>query len=249
MTVSGIDVSRWQSSTPNLAGLSFLFARATYGTYPDIRYGMHIANARQAGLLVGAYAFGVNASVTAQVNAFLRAAGNVDFYVLDLESDGSRARMTDGQARAFIASVKAKGKRIGLYHSASGFPFLGQDYNWVAKWSPTPPTQHWTFWQQAGTTVDRDVFNGSVTALRQLAHVPPLPFAIRYRVSISGYTNIFLAPNGRRTGAVSAATYICTRAKVSGEWWYRILTKSDGTATANRYRYFQPNGHVIARYA
>src|SRR6185369_8404942 len=147
MSVNGVDVSRWQATTPSLAGLGFLFARATYGAVHDGMFATHIANARQAGLLVGAYHFGVgDVSVPDQVSAFLATAGKVHFYVLDLERNGSRPSMTAQQASAFIAAVKAKGHRIGLYHSESGFPSLGQSYNWVANWSQIPAIG-WTFWQ------------------------------------------------------------------------------------------------------
>ncbi len=65
-------------------------------------------------------------------------------------------------------------------------------------------------------------------------------------VTISGYVNLYGVPNGSRVGAVSKATYRCSRSKVSGEWWYRIWTKGDGTATGNQARYFQPNRYVKA---
>ena len=56
----GIDVSQWQPKTPDLSGLAFAFARATYGTGTDPVYATHAANFRKAGIVVGAYAFGVN---------------------------------------------------------------------------------------------------------------------------------------------------------------------------------------------
>jgi hypothetical protein len=169
-TLRGIDVSHWQATTPSLTGLAFLFARATYGTQPDDKYATHIKNARSRGLLVGAYHFGRNLSVSAQVTAFLNRAGNVDFYVLDWESDSGNPKMTTTQARNFIALVKsATGKPVGLYASESGFRDLGQDYNWVAKWGGSPPTIPYAFWQYRGSPLDLDLFNGDIVALRKLA--------------------------------------------------------------------------------
>ena len=78
---------------------------------------------------------------------------------------------------------------------------------------------------------------------------PLLSAQVKYRVVISGYTNLYASPNGARVGAVTAATYICIRSKVGGLWWYQILTKSNGTATANKGRWFKPNHNVTARYA
>lgn len=248
MTVLGVDVSRW-NSTPSLSGLSFLFARATYNTFVDPRYVTHTTAARAAGLIVGAYHFGVNGPVAAQVSAFLSVAAKAQLLVLDLEKDGDNPRMTDDQARQFIAGVHARGRKIGLYHSRSGFPDLGQDYNWVAQWSATPPTGvSWSFWQYSGVGLDRDQYSGSWLQLRAMAGLT-VPTAIRYRVTISGYTPLYVIPNGARVGAVRSASYICTRSKVGGLWWYRIVSKVDGSPTLNGGRYFKPNRFTASRYA
>jgi glycosyl hydrolase family 25 len=167
MSVVGIDVSRYQTVTPPLAGRSFLFARASIGTQRDPTYAMHIGNARAAGLIVGAYHFGDNRiPVADQARAFVAAAGDVDFYFLDVE--GAHA-MDAGQIRAFFAMVRAAGHRVGLYHSLSGFPELGQDYNWVAYWAAVPPSINWTFWQYRGSPLDLDRFIGTLDELRALA--------------------------------------------------------------------------------
>src|SRR5260221_13844583 len=71
----------------------------------------------------------------AQAAVFLKAAGDVDFYFLDVEG---RHAMSYPQIKAFFAAVRKAGKQIGLYGSESGFPSLGQDYSWVANWSSTP---------------------------------------------------------------------------------------------------------------
>ena len=51
-------------------------------------------------------------------------------------------------------------------------------------------------------------------------------------------------PFGTRKSSVTVATYICTLSKVNGYWWYRVVSKVDGTATANRGYYFTPNRYV-----
>lgn len=63
------------------------------------------------------------------------------------------------------------------------------------------------------------------------------------------HTPLYSAPGGHRVGAVSKATYICTRRKVDGRWWYCIKSKADGSHTANAGRWFGPNRHTKARYA
>ena len=167
MRAHGIDVSKWQSSTPSLTGLDFLFARASIGTLTDEAYDRHIANARRAGLLTGAYHFGDEGSTAAaQAKTFLTKAGAVDFYFLDHE--GAR-RMGSAAAKEFIRTVRAAKGKCGLYASLSGFPSFGQDYNWIALWAGAEPTIPWTFWQYQGSPLDKDVFNGTLAELRAFA--------------------------------------------------------------------------------
>lgn len=169
--IDGIDVSQWNGDA-NLAGLEFAFARACYGSRVDSRYARHVKRFRAARLIVGAYCFGVGfESPERQAAAFLRYSRGADLLVLDLERDPTRT-MTRAQARAFIAYVKRHNPStpIGLYHSRSGFPSLGQDFNWVAQWRATPPTGiGWTFWQYQGAPLDRDRFNGDLAELHELA--------------------------------------------------------------------------------
>lgn len=173
--LNGIDVSKWQPTTPSLAGLSFAFARATYATTVDPKYAMHVRNFRRAGIVVGAYHFGVgHKPIHEQVRTFLAAAKGADLYVLDLERDTTQT-MTQAEAREFIRLVHATGKKIGLYHSRSGFPELGQDYNWVAQWRKEPPTGiKWHFWQWQGSPLDRDKFSGTKAQLLALAGRAPI---------------------------------------------------------------------------
>jgi hypothetical protein len=181
--LDGIDVSQWQSATPPLVGQAFGFARATYGTGIDIQhdkdgvpipgtgYVMHSANIRKAGLVLGAYAFGIFGDGPAQALAFLEVAHDADLLALDLEAEAGKPPMTEAQARAFIAAVHGVGRKIGLYHSASGFPFVGQDWDWVAVWGSVAPTRKWTFWQWQGSPLDRDRFNGTLADLHKLAGI------------------------------------------------------------------------------
>jgi hypothetical protein len=179
MTVDGIDVSHWQSTTPSLSGLGFLFARKSIGTTQDEKYALHIGNARRAGLLTGAYHFNWSStSIADQVRAFLANAGDVDFYALDVEvnrhtnSDGSvttTPQFTKAQAHEFIDRVQATGRECGLYMSDSGFySDVGQDWNWVANWS-NRPSRPFRFWQYHGGPIDRNRFDGTLAQLRALA--------------------------------------------------------------------------------
>lgn len=244
MTVHGIDISHWQEHTPSLTDLGFAFCRATYGNFRDDRYSHHAAKVRQAGRILGAYHFARNGSivpVAAQAGAFLTVAAGADLLALDLERDGHNPRMTDNEAREMIDQVHRRGRRIGLYHSESGFPSLGQDFDWVANWSHEP-VRHWDIWQSQGSPLDRDRFKGTAADLTALAG--PVD---AYRVAIDGRTPLFDSPGGQRVGAVLLATYIADRSRSNGLWWYRILTKANGTPTLNAGRFFKPNHNTVAR--
>jgi lysozyme len=181
--VHGLDISHWQFVTPPLGAQDFVFCRATYGTSRDGKYTQHAANVRRAGKVLGAYHFGRSGSVVsvnAQVLAFLSVSAGADLLVLDLENDAGNPDMTVAEASHFMAEVKRlrPGVPIGLYHSLSGFPLrLGQQFNWVAKWSPTPPSIPWAFWQYTsdgslpGYTgrLDMNRYNGTLADLRALA--------------------------------------------------------------------------------
>lgn len=188
--LDGIDVSHWQTRTPPLTGLEFAFARATYGTSPDNRYGMHVTAFRRAGLIVGAYHFGVGfVDPAAQARTFYSVARNADIFVLDLERD-TRQTMSRDQGRVFIRELRrlAPGKSILLYSSRGTWPGdLGQDANWVADYVGRPdrvgvrPRIPWAFWQYTSRPWDKNWFNGDLDALRRLAgkQVQDPPVVIR----------------------------------------------------------------------
>lgn len=180
MTCFGIDVSKWQPTLPDLTTVDFLFARASIGTTTDTRYADHIATAKRAGIVTGAYHFNWDTiSVAAQVSTFIAAAGNVDLYAVDVE--GANA-FSVSQTKEFIRLMHAAGLKCGLYHSASGFFDAGQDWDWVAKWSMIPPAS-WDFWQYTSSgslpgysgRLDFDRFNGTLSELHRFAGIPTAP--------------------------------------------------------------------------
>lgn len=173
--LEGYDISHWQATTPDLAGVDFVICRATYGTNPDDMYRTHAANVRAAGKVLGAYHFArpttvAGQTVQAQVDAFLAAAPDADFWVIDREKDGDNGVITLTATRAFINAVHATGRRIGLYSSESLFRDCGQDWAWVANWSREPaiPYDIWQ-WEGGGTDrLDNDKFRGTRGALLAL---------------------------------------------------------------------------------
>lgn len=88
---------------------------------------------------------------------------------------------------------------------------------------------------------------GSGTVYTYLTPADPIVTLKKFRVVIDGNTTtrrtpLYAAPNGTRAGAVSDASYIVTQSKVNGLWWYRIVKKANGDATANAGKFFKPNG-------
>jgi GH25 family lysozyme M1 (1,4-beta-N-acetylmuramidase) len=141
----GVDVSKWQTTTPSLIGIDFLIARAGIGTKLDAYYDMHIANARKAAIVTGSYWFNWGTlSVSDQVAAYARSEGDVDLHVIDWEgADGFTAAQTADFIRRYRALT---GNRIGLYASESRFRDLGQDWDWIANYS-REPIKHYDIWQ------------------------------------------------------------------------------------------------------
>jgi len=138
-------------------------------------YSKHIAKGRAAGLLVGAYAFNrADVSINAQVDAFIAAAGSVDFYAIDVEEEGvvGTQKFSLAQTQAFINRFRAlTGKKIGLYMSESGYYFsAGQDFEWIAHWGVTAPASaKWDIHQYRGSPLDLDQFNGTDAEMRAWA--------------------------------------------------------------------------------
>lgn len=166
--LEGIDISTYQSVTPSLAGLSFVFARASYGTSPDLRYAQHAADVRAAGLVLGAYHYWQLADPASQVATFLAAARDADLLAIDLEGADSATDTAHAQVTDMIARLAAAGRSCGLYHSLSSYPELGQSFRWVAAWGATPPAIPWTFWQYQGSPLDHDRFAGTLPELEAL---------------------------------------------------------------------------------
>jgi hypothetical protein len=175
-SVTGIDVSHYNAMA-NLGSQEFQFARATYGTSLDGKFLAHMTNAKNAGIVAGAYHFATAGSVAAQLDAFVgrvRLTG-VKLVALDLEFNGGNT-MTNDHGAQFIAGLRSKGyPNPVLYHSRSGFPHLGQAADWIADWDTDtfPPGSE--FWQYNGAPLDRDKWNGTLTQLKVFAGIAKPP--------------------------------------------------------------------------
>ena len=180
-------------------GIVGVIHKATQGrTIVDVTYHARRELALSAGLLWGAYHFGVKGNAEAQADHFLDTTDplETDLLVLDFEPNGESGTMTRTEAERFVTLVhKRLGRYPGLY---SGQNFLlrqmGRKTNsvlkncflWIARYSdqlpkvpPAWPT--FTFWQYTDGNAgpqphqvvgigrcDRDKFNGDITGLRRL---------------------------------------------------------------------------------
>ena len=191
-----IDLSHFNNVTSfaeiQQSGIVGVIHKATEGTgWSDPTYARRKQQALAAGLLWGAYHFGVNEDGTAQAEYFLSMVnpGPQDLLALDFEQNPS-SQMTIAQAEQFVEEIYSKtGRYPGFYSDALVGSLLGSTQNsilancwfWRAEYggsSPSvPPTwPGWTMWQytESGSVpgitgaCDRDTFNGSVADLSKL---------------------------------------------------------------------------------
>jgi len=150
------------------AGVVGVIHKATQGvTIKDKRYQTNCRKAKDAGLLWGAYHFGVGGDGSDQADQFLNVVDpDADtLLVLDYEPNPTGMTMTLDQAREFVSHVEAiVGRFPGLYsghlikeqlgHIHTPDPVFSKCFLWIAQYSqspapssipPTWPT--WTFWQ------------------------------------------------------------------------------------------------------
>lgn len=170
----GIDISHHNGSV-NWAkvkadGISFAFLKASEGqTYKDDTFEDHVKNARQAGILVGAYHF-VRAvseadakAEAANFYAAIRAAGGIGRLdlppVMDYENNpGSLSKLQiNAVAAAFLAEIeRLSGVRPIVYtgnsFAANFVAAIGKYPLWIARYSTAAPMEttawsRWDFWQ------------------------------------------------------------------------------------------------------
>lgn len=199
-----IDLSHFNqiSSFANIkaSGIQAVFYKATQGVgYTDPTFAAQTTSAKQAGLLVGAYHFGVGGDVIAQADHFMSIAGNDKLLVLDFEQNTQGATMSLAEAENFVQHVQqVTGKFPGLYTGSSFIKatlnaagvtapeqtILSKCWLWIAEYGPAaqvPPIWNsWTFWQytEGGTGIDgitgkcdRDYFNGTDDELNSIFSV------------------------------------------------------------------------------
>lgn len=185
------------------SGIVGVIHKATQGlAYQDPKYATNRQKALDAGLLWGAYHFGIGGVGAGQADFFLDTVNPEPdtLLVLDFEPNTQGATMSLDDARAFVSEVNAKmGRYPGLYSGSlikqqlgnNNDPILAQCFFWLAQYGPNaavPPNwPTWTLWQYTDGNVgpqphtvpgigncDRDKFNGDLDDLRKLwGSAPP----------------------------------------------------------------------------
>ena len=208
---TAIDVSKWQSELPSLAGVLGVIARAGIGTKPDVMFREHIANARAAGKWVGAYWYNWGSlSVSDQVNEFIGrelSVGGVQLHAIDWE--GSEG-FTAAQTADFIRLYRFRtGEPIGLYASEGRFRDLGQDWNWIANYS-REPIKHYDMWQYGPFRgVDGNwVTDRIIDLVKESSQVAQAPITdtVQKRVGASDRTTVYDLDGKTIVGALSAVS-------------------------------------------
>ncbi|HLG12986.1 MAG TPA: glycoside hydrolase family 25 protein [Blastocatellia bacterium] len=179
------------------AGIVGVIHKATQGTtFKDSAYTTNRQKALDAGVLWGAYHFGIGGDGSAQADFFLSTAtpGPDTLLVLDYEPNPSATTMSLDQARQFVTQVNNTiGRFPGLYSGSLIKEQLGSNHDavlaqcffWLAQYGTNAvvpanwPT--WTLWQYTDGSVgpephsvpgigncDRDKFNGDLDGLKRL---------------------------------------------------------------------------------
>lgn len=143
------------------AGIVGVIHKATEGlAYVDHNYAGRKTEFIKAGLLWGAYHFLHPGSIAAQVDFFLRAAGNdsATLYALDWEASTS-GTATALEAIQFLTLLEQKTGRKGVVYSGNvakeqihgNNVYLGTHRLWLAQYSAAPKAQeswkNWWLWQ------------------------------------------------------------------------------------------------------
>lgn len=171
-----------------------MIQKAAQGTsFTDPTFAVNRQKAADAGLLFGAYHFGVGADGVDQADFFLKVVRSNpgDLLVLDFEANPQGPSMSLEEARAFVAHVQATTNRWpGIYSGhylkellGTGIdPILTNCWLWISQYGPTPVIppawKAWTMWQYTDGALgpephtvdgigacDRDIFNGSLDEL------------------------------------------------------------------------------------
>ncbi|MFD0393321.1 glycoside hydrolase family 25 protein [Streptomyces nogalater] len=172
--LTGIDVSSYQSSTPDVGGLSFVFVKATEGvSYINPKQSAQAAYARAAGAIVGFYHFARPGDVQAQAQFFVDQCNSVDGDILAIDWEDPGVSCADKDALLKAVKKLRPTHKVILYCNRTYWLDVDttsycEDGLWIADYSHPagqPAIEHpWLFHQYSQDGVDKDVANFASTA-------------------------------------------------------------------------------------
>lgn len=194
--LTGIDVSKYQGKIDfekvKAAGIRYVFVRATEGiTYQDAFFKQNLQEAREAGLVIGAYHFyETDDDPVSQLNNFTSLvslqAGDLP-PVVDIEKlhDKDQVDLTEN-IQTYLNGLERHYKTKPIIYSGKNFAnkyiTTFSDYPlWLAEYQSLYPTlpqgwDKWTFWQYSQTgkvdgisgDVDINRFNGEENNFKEI---------------------------------------------------------------------------------
>ncbi|MFI5814858.1 glycoside hydrolase family 25 protein [Streptomyces sp. NPDC051643] len=185
MMLSGIDVSAYQSSTPDVTGKAFVFVKATEGvSYVNPEQADQAATARAAGAVVGFYHFARPGDIQAQAQYFVDQCASVDGDILAVDWEDSGVSCADKDKLLKAVKALRPTHKVVLYCGRNFWLNVDttsycEDGLWIADYSHpagSPAIQHpWLFHQFSQDGVDQDVANfATVDALKAWATGTPV---------------------------------------------------------------------------
>lgn len=172
MTITGIDVSNYQSSSYSLTNVDFVIVKATQSTnYVNPKRAAQVQRARDNGRVVGHYHFLVAGNVQAQAAYFVAHAAPKagDILACDWETNPADGSLpTTAEKDAFIRAVKklCPNSRVLLYTGQN--LWVGKDTSgyvgdglWIAQYNGKPGQPSikapWLIHQYTSTPLDTNV--------------------------------------------------------------------------------------------
>ena len=150
-----------------------------------------------------------------------------------LVSEGSYSRTTPARGRSdsgFGGAHMVTAWQVGSRYSSGEIrDFIVSDSDFGSPSRPVVPPH--SIWTRATLRNYWSYYGWAVTYINR---APPTIVVdpTRYRTVVNKKTPVFDRPEpegGRQIGSVSSATYITSRQKSGGKWWYRIINAANGT--------------------
>lgn len=155
--IVGIDVSSYQTSTFDTAGLAFCIVKATESTsYVNPEYTAQVAHARGAGLVIGHYHYATGTDSEAEVTYFAAHAAVQPGDIIALDWEETSVTPAARDAWLLVAKARFPHNRVVLYCSVNFWQTLDTEHYaadglWVADYSAPAGSpriaQPWVFHQ------------------------------------------------------------------------------------------------------